>query len=148
IVLPGERQTRPGRRLLDVGSWHAASAYDRTERLVPARGETAMQVAQHLRVKTGRDLARHVFSTYINLRVGMAFIAIIWPLLLWIGGKAHGIALQDSLSDYYHIEAGSSSVRTELFFGAILVGACLAVYGCFVWLIRDKHDNHALLFVI
>lgn len=45
---------------------------------------------------------KHVFATYISLRIGMAFLGFALPLILAIGGGMIGISLQDSMSDYYH----------------------------------------------
>jgi len=47
-------------------------------------------------------LQKHIFSTYINMRYGVAIIAIIFPLLLSFGGRYAGMPRQDSMSAYYH----------------------------------------------
>ena len=31
------------------------------------------------------ELQDHIFATYANLRIGVAIIAIVFPLLLWAG---------------------------------------------------------------
>ncbi len=31
------------------------------------------------------ELQKHIFATYLNLRVGAAVIGIVFPLLLWVG---------------------------------------------------------------
>jgi hypothetical protein len=99
-----------------------------------------MQALLHPDTKSGSGLARHMLSTYVNLRVGLAFIALSWPFILWIGGNAHGIPLQDSLSDYYHAEAASSSSGTEAIFLSLLVVILLTIYAVFVWQI-DTHPT-------
>ena len=49
------------------------------------------------------ELQDHIFATYITLRIGVAVIAIAFPLLLWAGGAMQGLPLQDSMSAYYHV---------------------------------------------
>ena len=53
------------------------------------------------------DLSEHMVSTYQTLRVVLVVIAAAFPLLLWIRGNIfHGLALQASMSDYYHAGGG------------------------------------------
>ena len=36
-------------------------------------------------------LQKHVTATYVNLRIGMAAIAMVLPNLLWVGGALQGL---------------------------------------------------------
>jgi hypothetical protein len=86
-----------------------------------------MKVPVALDVKTDDALERHVFSTYISLRVGMAAVAAALPFIMWFGGRAHGISLQDSLSDYYHAEPDTSTARALFAILLCLVGVLVYV---------------------
>ena len=46
-------------------------------------------------------LQKHFFSTYLNMRYGMAIIAVAFPPLLYIIGRFYGIEWQTSMSHYY-----------------------------------------------
>jgi hypothetical protein len=46
-------------------------------------------------------LKAHIFGTYITLRFGMGILAAAFPLVLYLAGRFHGIALQGSMSAYY-----------------------------------------------
>jgi hypothetical protein len=48
------------------------------------------------------DLQKRFTATYVNLRIGMAVIAMAFPILLWAGGALQGLGLQPSMSDDYH----------------------------------------------
>jgi len=49
------------------------------------------------------QLQQHILSTYLDIRRGIAIIGIIFPFLLWIGGRVrYGLPLQDSMSAYYY----------------------------------------------
>ena len=50
---------------------------------------------------TNDDLKEHVFSTYLSLRYGMALMGTFLPVVLYLVGVLHGLALQDSMSAYY-----------------------------------------------
>lgn len=53
------------------------------------------------------DLPGHITATYINLRVGIATIAILLPFILWFGGNIlFSLPLQESMSAYYHASDG------------------------------------------
>jgi hypothetical protein len=43
-----------------------------------------------------------VRSTYLSLRVGVAILGIIFPALLYVGGRSAGIPLEPSMSAYYY----------------------------------------------
>lgn len=74
-------------------------------------------------------LEKHIFGTYFTLRIGIAVIAILFPFILWIGGKLYlGLPLQDSMSAYYHANIGHQSMR-DWFVGVLFaVGASLYLY--------------------
>lgn len=80
------------------------------------------------------ELQDHIFGTYVSLRIGIAVIAIIFPLLLWIVGLIKGIPLQDSMSAYYHAVSGSHSMR-DWFVGILFtMGVILYLYrGFSLW---------------
>jgi len=49
------------------------------------------------------ELQRHILSTYMNIRVGIAVIGIVFPFVLWLGGYVYArLPLQGSMSAYYH----------------------------------------------
>lgn len=48
-----------------------------------------------------RTIEQQVKATYTALRMGAVAIAIVFPLLLWGGGKIAGFSLRDSMSAYY-----------------------------------------------
>ncbi|EXI92785.1 MAG: hypothetical protein AW12_00265 [Candidatus Accumulibacter sp. BA-94] len=86
------------------------------------------------------DIERHIYGTYIYLRVGMGVIAVAFPVLLYAWGAAHGIPLADSMSAYYWetLEKGSP-VRVWFIGGLFAIGACLFLYQGFT-----KGENYAL----
>lgn len=52
---------------------------------------------------TPEQLQRHIISTYLDLRRGIAIIGIIFPFFLWIGGHIYaGLSLRPSMSAYYY----------------------------------------------
>lgn len=73
-------------------------------------------------------LQQHFLSSYFNLRVGIAVLALLFPLVLWIGGSFEGIQLQDSMSAYYHASVDGKSVR-DFFVGILFaIGVYLFLY--------------------
>jgi len=48
-----------------------------------------------------RTIEQQIHATYKSLRVGAAVIAIVFPILLYFGGKHAGFCLRDSMSAYY-----------------------------------------------
>jgi len=48
------------------------------------------------------NIQKHMMATFLSLRVGVGVIGIVFPLLLWGGGKIAGLHLADSMSAYYH----------------------------------------------
>lgn len=76
------------------------------------------------------DLLMHIRGTYSRLRRGMGVIALLLPLVLWIGGLiCFNTALQPSISAYYHT---TDDLRD------ILVGVLFAV-GTFLFLYKGEN---------
>ena len=74
------------------------------------------------------DLQKHFTATYVNLRIGMAVIAMAFPILLWVGGLLQGLELQPSMSDYYHAGSPAGLMR-DWFVGLLFaVGVFLYLY--------------------
>lgn len=84
------------------------------------------------------ELKEHVLATYLSLRRGIAWVAIVFPVLLWVGGVLRAdLPLQQSMSAYYH--AGGGAMR-DVFIGVLVaVGAALFLYRGFT-----KLENIAL----
>jgi hypothetical protein len=76
---------------------------------------------------------KNVLKSYFLLRVGMAGIGIIMPLILWFGGLLLKVDLQNAISLYYH-----TPMRN------VLVG-CLFAVGSFLYLYKgfDEKENMA-----
>jgi hypothetical protein len=71
------------------------------------------------------DLSEHMLSTYRTLRVGLVVIAVLFPLVLAIGGYFFGsqLRLQSSMSAYYH------TVMRNWFVGVLFtISGLLAAY--------------------
>ena len=85
-------------------------------------------------------LHKHILATYFTLRIGIAIIAIAFPLLLWLGGKAWAdLPLQDSMSAYYHANVDGRSMR-DWFVGILFaVGVFLYLYKGF-----SRRENYLL----
>lgn len=78
-----------------------------------------------------KKLQKHIFSTYINMRYGVAIIAILFPLLLWIGGEVFGLERQSSMSAYYHasLEEGQTGLMRNYFVGLLfMLGGIFYLY--------------------
>lgn len=86
-------------------------------------------------------LGKHVLAAYTTLRFGIATIALLFPLLLGIGGYLAGdIPLQDSMSAYYHASGTTQAPMRNWFVGVLFaVGAFLYLYKGF-----SKAENIAL----
>lgn len=79
-------------------------------------------------MKSATELQTHFLSTYLNLRIGMAALAIVFPPVLWFGGEKLGIPLRASMSEYYHAELCCGSMR-DVFVGLLFsIGAFLYLY--------------------
>jgi len=74
------------------------------------------------------QLQKHILGTYQYLRIAIAAIAVLLPLVLYFGGRiGSGVCLQDSLSAYYH--ATPMGRERDWFVGSLFgVGALLIVY--------------------
>jgi len=77
-------------------------------------------------------LQRHVFLTYTRLRYGLAFLAAIYPVLLYaVGSVFHGISPRDTMSEYYYASAaGASDAPMRVWFVGVLfaMGVFLMLY--------------------
>ena len=85
----------------------------------------------------------HIVATYFYLRVGMAVLALVFPLLLWLYGDFFlSIPIQGSMSAYYHTE------MRDAFVGILCaIGAFLFLYKGFTKL-EDWLLNAAGLFAV
>ncbi|MDM0110884.1 hypothetical protein QTI66_01925 [Variovorax sp. J22R133] len=91
---------------------------------------------------TGEKLYDHVFDTYISLRVGMAYIAFAFPIVVVGVGLLfdRGLPIQDSLSAYYWAtNTGFNPSRIVFVGGLFAVGAFLYLYKGFT-----REENLAL----
>lgn len=93
-------------------------------------------------------LQQHIYATYNTLRFGMVVIAFAFPILLYLVGVTHGIALQDSMSAYYWAEAGCEVPARVWFVGGLFaIGSFLYLYKGFT--VGENYAlNAAALFVI
>src|SRR5215207_516937 len=74
-------------------------------------------------------LRKHIYSTYLAQRYGMAVIAFAFPLLLYVAGKLNGLPLQGSMSAYYWASnGGDPPVRVWFVGGLFAVGSFLMLY--------------------
>lgn len=75
------------------------------------------------------ELQEHIFSTYLNLRYGMAVIAAAFPIVLYVVGRLDGVGLQDEISAYYWASA-TGELRARVWFvgGLFAVAAFLYLY--------------------
>lgn len=89
------------------------------------------------------ELERHVFSTYITLRYGMAILAFLFPLILFAGGVLHDIPLQNSMSAYYHAVPIDKALPQDPFAPRSLFVGILCAIGAFLYLYKgfSKLEN-------
>jgi len=79
-----------------------------------------------------KNITKHITLTYVNLRVGMAILAFILPVMLVLWSVFTGQKLLPSISAYYH------TPMRDFFVGLLVaVGACLYLYKGF----SDKENN-------
>lgn len=80
--------------------------------------------------KTANELQSHMLGTYFGLRVGLAVIGIVLPLIVLIaGGVLHHVWLEPSISQYYHTKGLPFLTTRDLFVGGLFAaGACLYLY--------------------
>jgi hypothetical protein len=98
----------------------------------------------------GKKLYDHVFDTYISLRVGMAYIAFAFPIIVIAVGyfADDSLPIQDSLSAYYWAtNNGFNPTRIAFVGGLFAVGAFLYLYKGFTWK-ENLALNAAALFAI
>jgi hypothetical protein len=71
-----------------------------------------------------------ILSTFFSLRVGTGVIGVLFPIVLVLGGWLHaGIAVQNSLSAYYHALGPTGLSMRDWFVGGLFaLGACLYLY--------------------
>src|SRR5262245_51510200 len=84
------------------------------------------------------DLRQHILASYVHMRIGMAVLAILLPIVLYVGGKLRAdLDLLGSMSAYYH--GGQGAMRD------VLVGVLCAV-GAFLYLYKgiNVFENIAL----
>jgi hypothetical protein len=87
------------------------------------------------------ELQRHILSTYMNMRRGIAAIGIVFPFLLWLGGHFYArLPLQPSMSAYYHATGFECRSMRDWFVGLLfLEGISLFLYRGF-----GRSENWAL----
>lgn len=66
------------------------------------------------------ELQKHILATYFDLRVGVAAIAFLFPVILPLMGNYLGVEFQPSLSDYYHTDMRNGFVGILFIIGAFL----------------------------
>jgi hypothetical protein len=76
------------------------------------------------------ELQQHILSTYVNIRVGIAVIGILFPFILWLGGSLYAhLPLQCSMSAYYHAVGYEGRSMRDWFVGLLfVVGIFLYLY--------------------
>lgn len=84
-------------------------------------------------------LHKHIHATYFLLRTGIAVIAIMFPVVLFLGGLYYGIKLQESMSAYYHVVVDGKSMRDWFVGLSFAIGVFLYLYKGF-----SKKENYAL----
>ncbi len=84
---------------------------------------------------TPKQLRNTILLAHVYLRIGIGMIALLFPLLLWLGGSIRShTALQNSMSACYH-----KSIR-DLFVGILFaLGSFLYLYKGF-----SRKENYAL----
>ncbi len=89
---------------------------------------------QHVKAMTTtieeeKSLKKHIFSSYISLRLGIGILALIFPPALYVDGKIHNIDLQGSMSAYYWVGADGVVPPRSVFVGCLLaIAAFLYLY--------------------
>lgn len=81
------------------------------------------------------QLKNRMIRSYLNISLGMAVIAFSFPIIIYLAGRAFGIELQPSLSDYYFAQSPSTlretfdfPVRVLFVGGLFALGAFLNLY--------------------
>lgn len=83
-------------------------------------------------------LQEHFLATYCTLRVGLAALALAFPLILMGLGAWYGLSLQRSMSAYYYAFAPQASEPFPL--RVYFVGILFAI-GCFLSLYRGYSNT-------
>ncbi|NNG25541.1 hypothetical protein [Telluria aromaticivorans] len=81
--------------------------------------------------KNAVELQEHMLGTYYGLRVGLAVVGIMLPIVvLFAGVILHHVWLEPSISQYYHTKGRLSYFTTrDLFVGGLFAaGTCLYLY--------------------
>lgn len=74
-------------------------------------------------MNSDETVREHVLNTYTYLRLGMAGISIIFPLVLWWVGLIFDVNFQASISSYYH------TPMRDIFVGSLItIGSFLLFY--------------------
>src|SRR5947209_5582516 len=85
---------------------------------------------------TPNQLRDHIFATYIHMRIGLAVLALLFPIGLYlIGLIAYGIAPQDSMSAYYFAQMSDQAMQYAFPMRVWFVGILWAI-GAFLYLYR------------
>lgn len=94
--------------------------------------------------RTERDLREHMFGTYFSLRLGLAVIAFLFPILLYAVGKwRYGLDLAPSMSAYFF--AADSSMCTTFPMRTIFVGLLCAIsFGLYLYKGFEPLENRLL----
>jgi len=82
-------------------------------------------------------LQKHIFSTYLTLRYGVALLAFAFPVLLYVIGRfKYGIELENTMSHYYFSLAPGDSSMRELFPMRVYFVGFLFAIGAFLYLYK------------
>ncbi len=61
------------------------------------------------------DIQKQMMKTFLHLRVGMGVLGIIFPFLLWWGGRiVYHLPQADSMSAYYHATPGCIDIHLDI----------------------------------
>jgi len=77
---------------------------------------------------TNQELQKHIYTTYITLRVGLFLLALAFPILLIVIGWFNHIDIQSSMSHYYFAFAPKSS-ELRVFPGRVVFVGLLFALG-------------------
>lgn len=85
---------------------------------------------QVFRNPVGDPLQKQVSGTYHTLRWGIAFLAVVFPFVLWWGGRLKaGLPLQSSMSAYYYAgPAGAVTGTMRDWFVGLLFALAAPMY--------------------
>ena len=110
----------------------------------PDRDREGMVASRGGRVDSTAQLQKHMTATYFTLRVGLAVLAVSFPILLYVFGRLGGDSrLRGSMSAYYHNPAARDVFVGALFGISIGLWAYKGFRGLENWAL-----NAAALFAI